>query len=227
MAKEQRRYHHGDLRRTLVDAALRIVEQAGPGALSLRELARRAGVSHAAPYRHFASREALLEALAIEGFRGLGDEMQACGGDERDPLLRFRALGVAYVRYAVAHPGHFKVMFSSELHEAEQSPELRAAGEPTLQALVDCLAEGQRAGVVRDGEPAALAVPAWSIVHGIAMLLIDGQLAALVGDEVDAEAQARAVIDVLAHGLAKRAPKKSKLKSNAKSKSKVTRKARR
>src|SRR4051794_22103421 len=127
MAKTERRYHHGDLRRTLLDAALGIVEKAGPGALSLRELARRAGVSHAAPYRHFPSREALLGALAVEGFRGLGAEMQACAGDERDPLPRFRALGLAYVRYAVAHPGHFKVMFSSDLHDAGETPELEEA----------------------------------------------------------------------------------------------------
>src|SRR5256885_7264933 len=77
MTRVAKRYHHGDLRRTLIDAALRIVEQAGPGALSLRELARHAGVSHAAPYRHFASREALLAALAVEGFRGLRAQMQA------------------------------------------------------------------------------------------------------------------------------------------------------
>src|SRR3954471_12975444 len=114
-ARRKRPYHHGDLRRTLLDTALKMVKEAGPGALSLRELARRAGVSHAAPYRHFASREALIGALAVEGFRGLGAEMQACAGDERDPMRRFRALGVAYVRYAVAHPGHFKVMFSSDL----------------------------------------------------------------------------------------------------------------
>src|SRR2546430_6260512 len=102
--KVAKRYHHGDLRRTLIDAALRIVEQVGPGALSLRELARHAGVSHAAPYRHFASREALLAALAAEGFRGLGAEMAALASDGGDPLARFAALGLAYVRYAVAHP---------------------------------------------------------------------------------------------------------------------------
>jgi AcrR family transcriptional regulator len=207
MAKTERRYHHGDLRRTLIDAALRIVEKAGPGALSLRELARRAGVSHAAPYRHFASREALLGALAIEGFRGLGAEMQAGAGDERDPLRRFRALGLAYVRYAVAHPGHFKVMFSSDLHDAGETPELRAAGEPTLQALIECLAEAQAAGLVRAGDPTALAVPAWSMVHGVSMLLVDRQLQALLGDDaaVDVDAQARAVTDVVVAGLAKTA----------------------
>jgi AcrR family transcriptional regulator len=206
MAKRERSYHHGDLRRTLVETALRIVEQAGPGALSLRELARRAGVSHAAPYRHFPTREALLAALAIEGFRGLGAEMQASAGDERDPLRRFGALGLAYVRYAVAHPGHFKVMFSSDLHAAGETPELRAAGEPTLQTLIDCLADGQAAGLVRAGNPAELAVPAWSMVHGLSMLLVDHQLEALVDDPVDVEAQARFVIDAIATGLAQPPP---------------------
>jgi AcrR family transcriptional regulator len=201
-AKKQRSYHHGDLRRTLIDAALRIVERDGAGALSLRELARRAGVSHAAPYRHFASREALLDALAIEGFRGLGAEMQARAGDERVPLRRFRALGLAYVRYAVAHPGHFKVMFSADLREGAESLELAAAGEPTLRALVECIAAGQAAGEVRAGDPRALSVSAWSMVHGLAMLLVDGQLVPLVDGEPDAEEQAQAVIDVVVRGLA-------------------------
>src|SRR4029079_8364193 len=99
-------YHHGDLRRTLLDAALALVASQGVGALSLRELARKAGVSHAAPYRHFESREALLAALATEGFLGLGAEMMQTAAGEPNPLLRFRALGVAYVIYAVRHPGH-------------------------------------------------------------------------------------------------------------------------
>ena len=202
MTKVTKRYHHGDLRRTLIDAALRIVEHAGPGALALRELARHAGVSHAAPYRHFASREALLAALAVEGFRGLGAEMQASARDARDPLARFGMLGRAYVRYAVAHPGHFKVMFSSDLYAAGETPELREAGEPTLRALVDCIAEGQAAGLVRAGDPAALAVPAWSMVHGVAMLLVDHQLVALLGERVDVDAQARAAVEVVARGLA-------------------------
>jgi AcrR family transcriptional regulator len=203
---QKSRYHHGNLRRVLLDTALAMVEAAGPGALSLRELARRAGVSHAAPYRHFASREALIVALAEEGFIGLGQEMTALAAGEADPLRRFRALGVAYVRYAVAHPGHFKVMFSSELHEGPEHPELAAAGTPTLQALIDAIAAGQATGVVRAGDPKALALPAWSMVHGLSMLLVDRQLAELGADTSEVDALAHAVIDVTARGLGPDAP---------------------
>ncbi|HEX6835154.1 MAG TPA: TetR/AcrR family transcriptional regulator, partial [Polyangia bacterium] len=149
----KKRYHHGDLRRTLLDAALAIVAQAGPGALSLRELAREAGVSHAAPYRHFASREALVITLAAEGFLGLGAEMARSAEGETNPLRRLRAMGVAYVSYAVSHPGHFRLMFGSEARQRAEDSELARAGAPTLQSLIDVIAEGQRVGQLRAGDP--------------------------------------------------------------------------
>jgi AcrR family transcriptional regulator len=200
------RYHHGNLRRSLLDAALALVEESGPGALSLREIARRAGVSHAAPYRHFKSRESLIVALAEEGFRGLGEEMLALTAGEAEPLRRFRALGLAYVRYAVAHPGHFKVMFSSVLHEGADTPELADAGAPTLQALIDTVAAGQAVGLVRAGDAQRLALPAWSMVHGLSMLLVDRQLAALGADGVEVDRLAEGVIEVTMRGLAPDAP---------------------
>lgn len=192
-------YHHGDLRRTLVDAALAIVEKSGLGALSLRELARRVGVSHAAPYRHFPSREALLVELAIEGFVGLDAEMRAVAAGATTTIERFEAIGRGYVRYAVAHPGHFRVMFSSELHD-DAAPELTAAGEPALRTLVDAVAAGQAEGLVGDGDPRALAVPAWSMVHGLSMLIIDRQLTPLVDGDIVADTWARAVVDVIVRG---------------------------
>ena len=204
--KSARRYHHGDLRRTLLDAALAIVSASGAGALSLRELARAAGVSHAAPYRHFASREALLVALATEGFLGLGAAMEARARGLTDPRARFLAIGIGYVTYAVEHPGHFRIMFSRELHEGVEDPALAAAGEPTLMTLVEAVAVGQEAGLVRAGDPRAMAVPAWSMVHGLAMLLVDGQLSALFDDAPSAdvayaERRAREVIEVTLRGL--------------------------
>ena len=199
--KPARRYHHGDLRRTLIDAALAIVERAGPGALSLRELARKAGVSHAAPYRHFESREALLVELASEGFRGLAAESQALAGDIRDPEARLRALGVAYVRYAVAHPGHFRVMFSSEIHDGGEQPELAAAGAPTLEALVDAIAAAQAAGVVKGDDARAQAVPAWALMHGLAMLVVDRQLGPLMEGTPAVDGLAERLVDVFLHGV--------------------------
>ena len=210
--KRGQAYHHGDLRRTLVDAALAIVEKSGLGALSLRDLARSVGVSHAAPYRHFPSREALLVELAIEGFVGLDAEMRADAARATTTIERFVAIGRGYVRYAVAHPGHFRVMFSSELHD-DAAPALVAAGEPALRTLVDAVAAAQAEGLVGDGDPRALAVPAWSMVHGLSMLIIDRQLTPLVDGEIVADTWARAVVDVIARGwrtpesLAKRARK--------------------
>jgi AcrR family transcriptional regulator len=197
----KKRYHHGDLRRTLLDAALAIVAQAGPGALSLRELAREAGVSHAAPYRHFASREALVMALAAEGFLGLGAEMARSAAGEPDALRRLRAMGVAYVSYAVSHPGHFRLMFGNEARRRADDSELARAGAPTLQSLIDVIAEGQRTGQLRAGDPRQLALPAWSMVHGLSMLLVDQQVGALI-EGVYAETLAHAVIDVVVQGLA-------------------------
>jgi AcrR family transcriptional regulator len=199
---DKARYHHGNLRRELLDAALALIETSGPGALSLRELARRAGVSHAAPYRHFRSREMLMVALGVEGFTGLAAEMAALTAGETTPLGRLRALGVAYVRYAVAHPGHFRVMFSSELHEGPEQPELAAAAAPTLQALIDAVAAAQAAGQVRQGDPRALALPQWSMVHGLSMLLVDRQLGALELDRARVDELARDVIDVAMRGVA-------------------------
>jgi AcrR family transcriptional regulator len=201
------RYHHGNLRRVLLDAALALIEKQGLGALSLRELARKAGVTHAAPYRHFRDREALIVAIAIEGFQGLGREMAAATEGLSDPVDRFRALGLAYARYAVTHPAHFRVMFSSELNRSRDSAELTAAGEPTLASLVAVLAEAQAAGELGPGDPRAMAIPAWSMVHGLSMLLVDGQLGALFGDtQPDVGGLATLVADVLLRGLASERP---------------------
>src|ERR1700693_5459913 len=113
--KPPNRYHHGDLPRALLDAALHIVETQGTEALTLRAVARRAGVSQAAPYRHFASKEAILAAVAEDGFRSLiaamRESVATCG---EDPLGRLRAVGLGYVTFATSHPSHFRVMFGRE-----------------------------------------------------------------------------------------------------------------
>jgi AcrR family transcriptional regulator len=211
MARKASQYHHGNLRQTLIDTALAMIEKSGLGSLSLREVARQAGVTHAAPYRHFRDRDALIVAIGIEGFEGLGRQMTAAVAGMTEPLERFRALGVAYARYAVTHPAHFKVMFSSDLHKIAETPELQAAGEPTLQSLVDVVAEAQAAGAFLPGDPRALALPAWSMIHGLSMLFVDGQLPALLeGDPAGVDSLANAVADVLLRGLATARPSRAK-----------------
>jgi AcrR family transcriptional regulator len=186
-------YHHGNLRRALLDAALELVEREGVAGLTLREAARRAGVSQAAPYRHFADKEALLAAVAEEGFTALAAEMRQRRDAQQDPLLRFRELGLAYVSVAVAHPSHFRVMFGRQTAARARHPGLRRAADETFALLVDGIVACQHAGQVRHGDPRQLALAAWSIVHGLAALVVDGQLvdrSLLTNDEL-AEAVTR------------------------------------
>jgi len=176
--KRPNRYHHGDLPRALLDAALHIVETQGTEALTLRAVARLAGVSQAAPYRHFANKEAILAAVAEDGFRSLMTAMRQSVQDCGDlPLARLRAVGIGYVTFATSHPSHFRVMFGRDMADRSAFPALRQVASDTLAMVVDAIADGQRAGLVRSEEPAAdLALTAWSSVHGLSALLIDGVL---------------------------------------------------
>jgi len=177
-----RKYHHGNLRRAMLDAALGLVEEEGAGALTLRAAARRAGVSQAAPYRHFASKEALLAAVAEDGFRTMGQGMrEASAAEGDDPLARFRALGLAYVDFATTHPAHFQVMFGRAAADRSAYPSLQQAAGETFDLLVSAIADCQRAGLVRPGDPAELALAAWSATHGLASLWVDGQLTGRAG----------------------------------------------
>lgn len=150
-------YHHGDLRAAMLGAAGKILEKEGPGGLSVREAARRAGVSHNAPYRHFPDREALLAALAKEGFALLRESLENRAG---------RELGEAYVQFALGHPQRFRLMFGGAL-PAGKYPELQQNARATFAKL-----EGAFAGLGTDAEFAAAA--AWSLVHGLAQLMLDG-----------------------------------------------------
>jgi AcrR family transcriptional regulator len=182
---ERRPYHHGDLRRALLSAAVVAIEETGPTALSLRELARRAGVSHAAPAHHFGDKAGLLTALAAEGFELLG----AALAEARERTGSFLEIGVAYVRFAVDHRAHFEVMFRPELYDRDE-PRLVAARERAGEALSGGLATMPDAPVGGEARPVELA--AWSIVHGFATLWLGGALPPDVGK--DPETAARSVI---------------------------------
>ena len=176
-AASRPRYHHGNLRPALVEAALRILETGGVSALTLRGAARRAGVSQAAPYRHFSDKEDLLAAVAEEGFRALSAAMrQAAVAGGADFTSRFRAVGLAYVRFAVEQPARFRLMFGREVARRETHVPLRDAADETFRMLVAGVEEGQRRGVIHEGDPRELSIAAWSIVHGLSALLVDGQL---------------------------------------------------
>ncbi len=168
-SKPADRYHHGDLRAALLREAGRVLATSGPEALSLRELARALGVSHNAPYKHFATRDALLAALATEGFRELtADGHEAAANAPPDEVMRARAL--AYIRFALRRPAIFKLMFSRDV-SGRANAELGDAARTGFFALRQALTGG---GTDRAANDAALA--AWAFVHGIAHLLIDSQI---------------------------------------------------
>ncbi|MGW1029191.1 TetR/AcrR family transcriptional regulator [Streptomyces sp. NPDC002577] len=167
----QRPYHHGDLRRAVLSAALDVIASDGPSALSLRDLARRAGVSHAAPAHHFKDRTGLLTAIAAEGYALLATAL-----DETEDL---RDAGVRYVRFAREHPAHFQVMFTPELLR-ENDLELTTARALAAKRLRDAVAAVPSSGRGPDARLAGVA--AWSLAHGFATLLLSHNLDGPVGD---------------------------------------------
>jgi len=201
--KPSGRYHHGELRRALLDAALAIVSREGPASLSLRAVARRVGVSPQATYNHFPDKAALLAAAAEEGLRVLERQMREARDRATSPGARLEATGVAYVRFATAHGAHFRLLGVPDLADKGTHPGLAAAYEAAFAVLLDAIAECQAAGVVREGAPRELALAAWSTVHGLAGLVVDGQ-ASLVGLGAASEALATKVVRVLFKGLAAR-----------------------
>ena len=170
-------YHHGDLRRALLEASLALIDEAGIGALSLREVARKAGVSHSAPYHHFQDRGSLLAAIAEEGFAQLAQEMREARSAAPDPRVRLEACGVAYVRFALRSPARFKLMFRPELAGPGEEGAVAKSSTAALDTLAGAIGEAQAAGLAPAGDPMPLVLTAWSAVHGLASLWLDGPLA--------------------------------------------------
>ena len=167
-------YHHGSLRRALIEAAVKVIAKRGIDALNLRELAARVGVTAGAPYHHFSSRNELLRGIAEEGF----ETFEALLIAERDAAppdagARLEALGRAYVSFAISHPGYFRVMFHGDAMASGPTG-------PGLQRVPICCATRssacQAAGAAPKGDPAPLVLTAWSAVHGLATLWVDGAL---------------------------------------------------
>jgi AcrR family transcriptional regulator len=179
-------YHHGDLPGAVLEAAGKILEQQGIEGLRMRELARRARVSHNAPYRHFADRESLLAALAAEGFAMLGRAQQAAraSGD-------LRAMGEAYIAFALAHPQRFRLMFGGALRIARH-PALREIATRVFEGLSGALAGQLRSSGARDAS-----VAAWALVHGLAYLLLDDKIGAAARGGRDDLAFARDVLSAI------------------------------
>jgi AcrR family transcriptional regulator len=174
--KPRRSYHHGNLRRALLDEALATIRREGVDGLTLREIGSRLGVSRTALYRHFADKRALLTAVATEGFRTLRQQLVGAWEEGGRGRAAFQAMGVAYVRFAVANPAHYRVMFGGFVDPKACDPELTAEAAGAFQALVEALASLQRDGAMRGDDAVLMARYVWAVVHGVAMLGIDGQL---------------------------------------------------
>ncbi|MFT3776344.1 MAG: TetR/AcrR family transcriptional regulator [Minicystis sp.] len=201
--RPKRSYHHGDLRRALLDAAIGILTKEGVHALTLREVARRVGVSQAAPYHHFADKEAILAAVAEEGFVELNQAMvEARDAAGAKPTARLRAMGCGYVRFAVAHPAHFRVMFV-QMCDVPKHPSLQVAADRAFETLLESITAGQKAGIVRRGDPIELSVLAWSTVHGLSMLWIEGAIHDPTDFPRSIDDLAEAAADMLVRGLGK------------------------
>ena len=173
--KPRDRYHHGDLRRALLDEALRTIQQDGVDALTLRTIGVRLGVSRTALYRHFTDKRALLSSVATEGFRLLTERLLnawKAGG-----IRGFNAMGVAYIRFAMGNPSHYRVMFGGFVDDGPRDDDLMRESTAAFQALVDAIVALQQEGAVRKDDALQLAQFIWAVVHGVSMLIIDGQLA--------------------------------------------------
>lgn len=188
-------YHHGNLRQVLLDAAAEAVEEDGLAALSLRALARKVGVSHGAPARHFPDKAALLTALATEALERFQAAMTKSGAQADSALERYRAMGRCYVRFAIENPAYFHIMGRPEFYSAGDEAFSRGYQE-FFDTMSEAAADAQRDGGVGGIDAQAFLISTWAMAHGLATLWLDGTLEDRIGP-VDIEAIAAAAFDVV------------------------------
>ena len=182
-------YHHGNLKNALIRAGIEILSTEGARGLSLRKVARRAGVSHAAPYAHYADKQALIAAISTEGYRRLYDAVAgAARRHAGDPLRQLVESAWAYVRFALDEPDHFRITLSGLVEKEKDYPAFVEIAQKSFGAVVDVIAGCQAAGVLDPGPPELMAATVWAQVHGLALLLLEDQLPHAVLDRYTARA---------------------------------------
>jgi len=193
-----RAYHHGDLRAALIRAALELIDAHGVKGFTLKDAARMAGVSIAAPYRHFADKNALLDAISAEGFAQFDAALAEAYERKDDPTERIVELGVAYVGFALEHTAHFRVMFGAMGGDGDNSSKAVPQGIPEGATGFLLLVQGVKELIPEASEEVQrdLILACWSLVHGFALLEIDGAFLTTVG-RMDAEAQLRRTLSVI------------------------------
>ena len=201
-----RRYHHGDLRRVLIDAAMDLVGEGGADAVSVREAARRAGVSPGAPFRHFASRDALMAAVAEEAQRRFRAEIDATLAKVPvdDPLARFRALGLAYMRWAIKNPTHFEVISSRRYFNHDKSAAVSRDNAEVIGLMERLLAEAHAKGQLGPSNLKDVKIGGRALVYGFARMSIDGHFPRWGVAEADVDRTAGAILDLFLDGIARR-----------------------
>lgn len=180
----EKRYHHGDLRAALIDAAVEMVDEEGLDGLSIRGLARRVGVTHSAPYRHFDGKDELIAAMAESGFTSLKTAMLEAISDGEDSRARFFNSGLSYVRFALDNRAMFRVMFCSQVDIGPTNPQVHRSHQEAYAVLVDLVEDCQRDGLIEPGPADAPATAAWALVHGLASLYVNGVFEAGDADAV-------------------------------------------
>jgi len=175
------RYHHGDLKNALIEAGATVLAREGPSALSLRRVAQEAGVSHAAPYAHFADKPALIAAIATEGYRRLYEVLlETIEAQKGRPARQLHAAAAAYVTFALEHPNLFKVTMSQVVEKHRQYRAFVEISNRCFALLLRLVRTNQVAGILEKAPPALAAVSLWSSIHGLATLLLEDQLSSRV-----------------------------------------------
>ena len=198
-------YHHGNLRQALIDAALALLAEGGGEAVTVREAARRAGVSAGAPFRHFPTRNALMTAVAEESMRRFKAEIDRAVArtSAADPLGRLRAIARTYLRWAMRNPAHFEVHSTQRLFDFDQATSLHRDDDAIRAITRKTVQDAADAGLLRQNDVALVQLAGRAMVYGFARMKIDGHFARWSVPEADAERIGDAVVDLFVAGIAK------------------------
>jgi len=177
-------YHHGDLKNALINAGVKILEKEGVNGLSLRKVAKQTGVSHAAPYSHFADKQALIAAISTEGFKQLYVQIEGIfKSNQNDPSNLLMETAWAYMQFALNEPDRFKLMFSSVLEKEKDYPDFVQYSQKNFTQIVEVIKVCQTAGILHADLPDITTISVWSAVHGLIMLILEGQISHTVLDQ--------------------------------------------
>jgi AcrR family transcriptional regulator len=203
-ANEKPSYHHGDLKKALIEATLTLLKEEGYQSLSLRKISKLAGVSQSAPYRHYPDVEALIADVALEGFKLLTEKLKKVRRKfAKVPLLQFRESGVSYVEFAIKNPDLFQIMYGNQIQNHSKFDSLILAEHETFSVLIEIISDCKRAGILETKDVKKTSVAAWTMVHGIAVLLLGKQVMFRNADMKNARRITKEMIEHLYLGFKK------------------------